>query len=146
MSDPTSNVEAIIAQIRQGAKTVREQGDAVSNRVRLFEAWLNKLPGKVSARVCIHSDQFDGVYLALDKFAGEWGLAILEVNFSDPDEPRTVRLLRDSSLEEKISMMKLFPDLLKEIASRQGVLAEQAKVASTNFDDFARRVGMIGGA
>lgn len=151
-SVPTANLVSkdplaeSIKQIESGAKEVRDAGEALSTRIKTFEDWLNKLPGRVSTQVKIN---FDGdsnhTYLRLDKYGKGWLLEVVQV-IDELDQQESSVPLRDASLDLKILAVKYFPQLLERMVVSQKGLVASLQQTTAEFDAFAARIGMKGGA
>ena len=141
-----SSADDPLLKILQGAQLVREKGDALTNRIRMFEHWLNKLPGKVSTEVTIESDESgEEVILSLAKRDSLWLLEVYDYN-AQHDIRSSPRLLRDATLSEKVVAVAKFPSLLKQLAEQQRSIAARAAEATTEFDGFAKSIGLMRGS
>jgi len=141
-----SSADDPLLKIREGAQLVREKGDALTNRIQMFEHWLNKLPGKVSTGVTIESDESgEEVILSLEKRDSLWLLEVYDYN-AQHDIRSSPRLLRDATLSEKVVAVAKFPSLLKRLAEQQRFIAARAAEATTEFDGFAKSIGLMGGS
>lgn len=143
MSDKSFDV--IVQEIESGAKDVRSAGTEVSDRIRIFESWLAKLPGVVYAECELWGSE-DGrlsTNLALRKDGKGWSLYICtEDNWEGHGDLSESQLLRDSSLDTKLAAIRHFPSLLCAIAKRQKELVDQLRRAASEYDEFAKSVGI----
>lgn len=144
MSD---SFQELLRQIEAGASEVRATGDELTKRIKAFEEWLSKLPGRVPASCRLFSsrdDQLD-TFLSFDKDGKTWLLYV--INYHVPYEEEISRtLLRDASIDTKAWAMRNFPELLKSIAKRQRELVKSAKESITQFEAFATEIGLKEGA
>src|SRR5207253_1594432 len=132
-------------RISDGAAGVRSAGEALTNRIKDFEAWLGKLPGRVETHCSIESgeDEWD-TYLSFEREGKEWSLYTYRFNESF-ESISDRKLLRDASINEKTSMIKHFPDLLKSMVTAQKSMVDRAKESVSTFDAFAKSIGLKGG-
>ena len=142
MNPDDQNIDDSILRIREGAKLVRQSGDAVTNRIRMFEAWLNKLPGKVSTCIALPSNGEISTNLSFYKKGGEWVLGLHEEDCRDLGEQTDVRLLRDASLDDKLYAVTYFSTLLAKFADTQRKVSDQATAASGKLEDFFKKIDL----
>lgn len=58
MSKESKKPQEILRLIKDGAGNVRTAGEELTSRIRAFEAWLGKLPGRVEAECELWSDDY----------------------------------------------------------------------------------------
>ncbi len=142
-----SNFAKQAIEIREGAKAVRVAGDAITDRIVRFEAWLAALPGRVEAKTELWSDETKPItrYVAFWRNGKDWVLVLItEEDDGHPVGPvvRDRVLLRDASLVEKMAAVAKFPDLLASIANAQSTLARRVLEAAKGFDVLAAQLGI----
>lgn len=143
MSDISKDV---VKQIEAGAASVRAAGDMLNDRIKRFEDWLSRLPGRVEA-VCQINSESDGSqteHLSLAREGKDWRLSVYWYDHGSGDTHSEV-LLRDAALERKMGAVTGFPSLLEAISKKQKFLATYAADAASEFDKFAEAIGMKGG-
>lgn len=133
----------VLRQIQEGAGDVRAAGTALAERIKQFDAWLNRLPGRVYASTEISSspDGIESTHLSFSKDGKAWSLFLSDFD-SVQEEFSNRRLLRDASLDEKATAVACFPLLLREMAESQKRLVARLKLTADEYDVFAKRVGI----
>lgn len=143
MSQAPNVPEEVLRQIAAGAASVRAAGEALTIRIKAYETWLSKLPGRVEAS-CIISQDDDGegcTCLSLDKEGKEWSLSLRR--YADAMERLVDRkFLRDASIHEKAWAIEFFPKLLTSIITAQQRMVNHATSSVSSFDAFAKSIGM----
>lgn len=139
--------QEVLRQIAAGASEVRAAGTELAERIKQFEAWLNKVPGRVEAQVEVYSDPNlpTSNRLALRKDGKGWSLFLYTIDLTD-FEVSNWRALRDASLEDKIEAVRFFPQLLTAMADAQKALVAMLNETVKEYDGFAKRVGIKEGA
>ena len=138
----------VLRQLSDGAASVRTAGDALTKRVKAFEEYIAKLPGRVPA-ACVMATDCQGqleTYLAIDKDGKGWSLEVYECHVSDDEGVHNRRLLRDCSIHEKASAIEWFPELLRAMVKAQRLMVARATRSASTFDEFAKSIGMKEGA
>jgi hypothetical protein len=147
MAQPPNIPEDVLRQIREGAASVRAAGDALTSRIKAFEAWLGKVPGRVEASCVIGTDP-DGDchrHLAFGREGKEWALYTYE--YVEPlEEISDRKLLRDASISEKAWAVTHFQDLLAAMVTAQKSIVDNAARSVSTFDAFAKSIGLKEGA
>lgn len=134
----------ILKQLQDAVPAVRAAGDALTTRIKDFEIWLGRVPGRVatSCDLSTHPDDPDWVTrLGFFRDGKEWSLYLYDF-CEGMDEVRNRRLLRDASIAEKTEAIRQFPQLLKGMVTSQQSLVQWANRAVGDFDAFAKSIGM----
>jgi hypothetical protein len=137
----------VLQDIESGAKDVRTAGTELAERIKQFEAWLNKVPGRVRAKCEIGSDG-DGnhtTYLCFAKDGKGWSL-FRYVWYNERDEGSDWTPLRDATLDEKLVAVAAFPRLLRAMSEAQREMVGRLRETTTEYDQFAAGLGIKGGA
>jgi hypothetical protein len=138
--------EDALRQITAGAASVRAAGEALTSRIKAFEAWLGKLPGRVEASCVIGTDP-DGdchKYLSFGREGKEWALYTYDY-VEHLEEISDRKLLRDASISEKAWAVGHFHDLLAAMVTAQKSIVQSAAQSVSTFDAFAKSIGLKGG-
>lgn len=147
MPDESLRVPALVPEIEKGASELRAAATELSERIKKFEAWLNRLPGKTPAS-CSEAYDNEGRYsfcISFERDGKDWQL--VHYVFDDLDESTSGSTpLRDASVETKVRAVSMFPLLLQQMAAMQKAIAESARRATQQFDDFAKGIGIKEGA
>lgn len=144
MADSRSKQEEIVKQLQDALPDVRAAGDALTARIKEFELWLSKLPGRVAASCVLYHHPDDEEWtteLTFHREGKEWAFYLMDC-CDARFETRNVRLLRDASISDKTSAMKAFPRLLEDMLMSQQRLVSGAAQATSEFDAFAKAIGM----
>jgi len=147
MSNAPIIPEDVLRSIREGAAGVRSAGEALTIRIKAFEAWLGKLRGRVETSCSIGGDA-DGeeiTYLSFAKDGKEWALYLYEYNEGRECSSES-RLLRDASINDKAWAIDHFQDLLKAMVISQAQMVGRAASAINSYDTFAKTIGLKEGA
>jgi hypothetical protein len=133
----------VLRKIKEGASEVRSAGDALNARIRAFEEWVAKLPGRVETTCTISSDA-DGensTILNLKREGKEWTLYRYEWN-EQMEHASDYKPLRDASVLEKAFAVSQLPKVLTEMVTAQKSMVEQAQRSTREFDTFAKAIGL----
>lgn len=137
MTMPSSDVRARIAE---NAQAVRAAATELTKRIRTFETWLSKLPGRVTAEVCTDDDGDWQTYLAFRRYGSEWALVVYDYHPSGNETD--LQLLRDAPVETKVRMVNYFGGLVEAFAKRQVEVAKLARESSRTFDVIVEPLGI----
>ncbi len=139
--------QQVLQEIESGADEVRSAGTELANRIKQFEAWLNKVPGRVRADTELSSNPngLESSMLCFSKDGKGWTLYLYDEHHGS-DESRNWTPLRDASLDEKARAVDAFPMLLRAMAVAQRQLVDRLKRTTNEYDDFARSIGIKEGA
>lgn len=139
--------QELLRKIELGAGDVRSTGDQLTSRIKAFESWLGKLPGRLPAE-CILKDEDDeefATFLSLIKEGKSWTLYV--ITYFLPDGSVTNRIpLRDAAIQTKVLAIETFPQLLEALAERQRNLVDCGQKSISKFDAFATEIGLEEGA
>jgi hypothetical protein len=133
----------VLRKIQEGAAGLRAAGIALTNRVKAFEVWLGKLPGRVEAS-CLIGTVEDGSYrsyLSFEKEGKEWSLYTYDY-YEHSETVHDRKLLRDASIREKTIAIDLFPRLLQAMVKAQRSIVDDATQSLSTFDAFAKSIGL----
>jgi hypothetical protein len=127
MKDPKPQLDAIALK----AEAVREAALSLSNRIADFQNWLNTMTGRVETELI-----GDRLILRLKRDGKEWVL------FARREDTGELKPILDCNLADKISAIKMFPDLLQAMEASQGKLVSDIEAAVSKFDqDFGELLG-----
>jgi hypothetical protein len=129
--------------IQANGQHVRAAATDLTNRIKSFEAWLMKRPGRVAVSCVVGTDQHGEREdcLAFERVGKEWALVVftyLPQHNARIDE----LLLRDAPIETKTWMITFFPKLLEEFARRQEDVVKRARESANLYDNIARSFGI----
>lgn len=149
MSKPAGSpsLPDLVKEIEAGTEHYRAAATELTKRIKVFEAWLNKLPGKVPAS-CYENEDPEGDFvfeLSLERDGKQWSLYHKVLFIPDESTADSGGLLRDASVEKKARAMRMFPELLKAIREAQHNYIEHSVKVASEFDDFAKSLGIKGG-
>lgn len=140
----SKSFQDLLRVLETGATDVRSTGDELTRRIKAFETWLGKLPGRVPTSC--HLYDFDPAgeiekRLSLGKSGKSWSLFVFDYDNRCEESSEHV-LLRDAPLSVKIAAMRKFPELLRAIADSQRSLIEDANKSISEFEIFAAQIGL----
>ena len=144
-SKPSSR--ELVKQIEAGTEEYRDAASELTKRIQIFEAWLNKLPGKVEATCSECDDPRESrVSFCLDLHRNGKAWALFSYLYDEcMEEIIGARgLLRDADVETKARALRMFPNLLESSRSYQVRFVERARERASDFDEFAERLGIKG--
>ncbi len=147
MRDPTCPKPDLLRKIEAGSKTVKDLATGLSERILIFEDWLNDLPGKVAAKVFAADPDKDSspMYffgLSFSRSGKRWILSWV-IGYEGDDEPPTYAPLSEAPLDIKIYAIDLFPALLEKMVEAQATLGTELTKAKGRFDKFATELGIL---
>lgn len=137
----------LLQRIRENGSSLRSAATELTNRVKVFEAWLGKLPGRVSASCILWTDDDKNIEtrLTYTKHGKEWALLLIDY---EVERDRVVEevLLRDAPISAKVNAVPYFPRLVEDYAKRQVTVAALAVAVTQEFDEFAKQLKLGEGA
>ncbi len=134
---------AHVSAIQANSADVRHAADELTRRIKTFEAWLSRLPGRVESSCLIYEDEARGVVatLALERDGKEWALYFQESEVGS-DRVISSTLLRDAAVITKSLAVRRFPELLAAIPKQQKLIVSMANDSVKEFDVFAKSIGL----
>ncbi len=136
----------VLDSIETKSRELNRLATELSQRISAFEAWLNRLPGKVETEAwdgapsCQHGEVQFG--LRLQRSGKAWELAYSYAFPEDPEGPVAWKPLREAAVDEKIVAVNRFPEFLLQISSAQDHRIKDLESVHSKFDSFARAIGM----
>jgi hypothetical protein len=147
MSESESpSIPDALSAIEAGSKTVNRAATELSGRIKLFEDWLNTLPGRVDTTVWVRDGQTEEgecfFLLRLHREGKRWVLSHGHYQQGMGPEDENWDRLTEASLETKLQAIEQFPALLRQIKKSQASLVERIEKANAVFDEFGRSIGV----
>ena len=143
--------DEIKESIAAKSERVREAASEITDRITRFEEFLAKMPGRTEALHVIRDpnahdeDDMAAFGLKVHRVNKEWIISYAEYEIDDAQSANWKRL-SEASLRTKLTAIKMFPDLLAAIEDSQDELVKEIEQAGSDFDKFAAKLGMKGGA
>lgn len=138
------SVVKAVEVLRDRHATVKRLTDELTNRIRRFEKWLSKLPGRVETLITMPDpDGDDDFQVALRALrSGKTWVVEYAYVFQNDWDSLTWSLLGDAGVRLKVHAVSQLPRLIDEMVDSQECLVRDIGKAALRFDDFALRVGM----
>ncbi|MCG8405528.1 MAG: hypothetical protein MI923_10060 [Phycisphaerales bacterium] len=140
-------VPSIAEVVETQSQELNQLATELSERIKAFEEWLNRLPGKVEAVEWeaipdLNAPPVVLLGLRLHRSGKTWVLSYDYSRFNESHSIRDWTLLSEASVNIKIDAVKIFPSLLKKIVSEQNEKIKELQSVHNTFDDFAKVIGM----
>lgn len=146
MSGDSRSPASILDSISKKSAKLREHATALTERIKFFEEYLSKLPGRVDTEyfgthpdaVTLEEKKAMQFSIKLHRSGKSWALSYSTFSLAtgDPDSTTEYKPLIDAPLKIKIAAMRLFPDFLAAIGDHQDQLVHEIAGATADFDQF----------
>lgn len=133
-----------VADLEAGSARISKLATSISQKLSAFEDWLNLLPGKVETTLWVDDPSVpNGDYqygIRFHRVGKRWVLELTNCHVADSDP--LYKLVTDCSVEEKLLVVELAPQLLDKVSSAQAQLEKRLLTAHIEFDSFAKSIGL----
>lgn len=140
------DVRAFTATLDAGNAEIKQASAGLNDRLRSFEEWIAKVPGRVGAEAWIDDPEGPAESkfgLQLARAGKTWRLeyCYFHEEFGDPSELGWAPLL-DATMNAKLAAVDALPSLLDKMQEAQGALVTRIQEANAKFDTLAKSVGL----
>lgn len=143
---PPLSPSNIAREIEEQSRKVGELATLLSNRIIVFENWLNDMPGRVEATVWVPAANVDeadfrefSFGLRLGRIDKRW---ILFYDYCEPGDDETWKPLSEANLDVKMEASAVLPRLLDAIKDAQQNRVSQLLASHAKFAAMAKDIGL----